>query len=141
VGRRPFPEIKSDLLKLQSSMRASSSNRSREQDEMLGLTGAGYVYISLNRAEGFRMGMIRGDGFWTGRDRHKFFRKSPAFFDNRTFPPLMLCVSLESHGRMTLGQIWTEPDVNTAAKIIQLVIARSNLAAESARAASALIEA
>jgi hypothetical protein len=42
---------------------------------------------------------------------------------------------------MALGQIWAEPDVKTAAKIIHLVIARSNLAAESARAAIALTEA
>jgi hypothetical protein len=82
------------LWKLQSSMRASSSSRSWEQDEMLGLTRASYVYISVNRAEGFRVGMIRGDEFWTGRDRHKFFGKAP-LFDKRTFPFLMLCVSLE----------------------------------------------
>jgi hypothetical protein len=77
--RRAFPEIKSAFVEAAKLDARIIIKQKLGQGEMLGLTRASHVYISLNRAEGFRMGMIRGDEFWTSRDRHKFFGKDPLF--------------------------------------------------------------
>jgi O-antigen biosynthesis protein len=138
-----FAEIRSALLEAAKlDPRIIIIEKGLKRDEMLGLIRASDAYISLHRSEGFGMGMAEAMSFGRIVIGTNFSGNVDFLTSDTGFPvPYTLRRVEPSEYIWGSGQVWAEPDVEAAAKVMRLVIERPDLAAERTRAAKALIEA
>jgi len=110
-------------------------------NDMISLIHAADVYVSLHRAEGFGMGMAEAMSFGRIVIGTNFSGNTDFLTEQTGFPVPYTLTSVKPHEYFwdPEAQMWAEPDINEAARVLRQVFEAPNLAMKRAKAGQMLI--
>ena len=116
-------------------------HRSLPYNDMASLIRAADVYFSLHRSEGFGMGMAEAMSFGRIVIGTNFSGNTDFLTEETGFPVPYKLRPVEPHEYPwnTEPQVWAEPDLNEAARILRQVFETPDLALKRAKAGQILI--
>lgn len=136
-----FSDIKGAVLKAaQADPRIIIMDKNLSRMEMLGLINSADAYISLHRSEGFGAGMAEAMSFGKIVIGTNFSGNTDFLTEETGFPvPYSLrAVELHEYAWMD-GQAWAEPNLDSAAILMQHVVANPDDARHRAEAGKVLV--
>ena len=116
-------------------------HRSLPYNEMASLIRAADVYVSLHRSEGFGMGMAEAMSFGRIVVGTNFSGNTDFLTEQTGFPVPYTLRPVKPHEYLwnTEPQVWAEPDLEEAARILRQVFEAPDLAMKRAKAGQMLI--
>lgn len=136
-----YPEIRLSIMnEMKVDSRILQIDRTLDRVEMLGLIKAADCYISLHRSEGFGLGMA--EAMSLGRPViGTNFSGNVDFLNEETGFPVPYRLRSLDHGEYIFidRQLWAEPDIEEASKIMRMVYQQTNLRESKAKAGQSFI--
>jgi len=137
-----YPDIRETIRKASvTDPRIQVIHRSLPYNEMASLIRATDVYVSLHRSEGFGAGMAEAMSFGRIVVGTNFSGNTDFLTEQTGFPVPYTLRSVEPHEYIwnTEPQVWAEPDLEAAARILRQVFEAPDLAMKRAKAGQMLV--